>query len=129
VIRRDAGTAADIAAVVKAVGAANVAACLDTGHANINNVDSAAFVRESGSMLKALHIADNLGEHDDHMLPHGRGTVKWSAVMQALRDVGYTGLFNFEVPGENRCPEPVRLAKLNYAKRLAECMIAADDNV
>lgn len=99
-------TAAEIADLIAAVGAGNVAACLDTGHANINGVDNAAFVREAGPRLKALHIADNLGEHDDHMLPYGRGTVKWTGVMQALREVGYTGLFNYEVPGENRCPAP-----------------------
>jgi len=46
--------------------------------------------------------------------------------MKALREVGYRGLFNFEVPGENRCPPPVRLAKLDYALALANYMIAHD---
>ena len=46
--------------------------------------------------------------------------------MVALREVGYAGLFNFEVPGENRCPMEVRLAKLDYALALAQFMIAKD---
>jgi len=116
-------TAADFAKLLEAVDADNVAVCLDTGHANIADVDSAEFIREVGPRLKALHIADNLGQRDDHILPYGRGTVAWAEVTRALREVDYTGLFNFEVPGENRCPPPVRLAKLDYARDLAAWMI------
>ena len=51
---------------------------------------------------------------------------------EALDQIGYDGLFNYEVPGESRhfpggdhqlLPLPVRLAKLEYAKRLAEAML------
>ena len=118
--------AAEITRVIDTLGMSNVAACLDTGHANMEGLDSAEFVRGLGPALKALHIADNLGTSDDHMLPYGRGTVNWTETMIALREIGYSGLFNFEVPGENRCPEPVRLAKLDYARELADWMIATD---
>jgi hypothetical protein len=43
--------------------------------------------------------------------------------MSALYEVGYEGIFNFEVPRENRCPMEIRLAKLDYARRLAELMV------
>jgi len=115
----------DIEAVLKAVDAPNTGICLDTGHANLNGVDNADFIRRAGTRLLALHVADNLGQHDDHLLPYGRGTVCWSEVMKALREVRYRGLFNFEVPGENRCPPAVRLAKLDYALALAGCMLTA----
>jgi sugar phosphate isomerase/epimerase len=114
---------ADFARVIEAVGMDNVAICLDTGHANLAKVDNPTFIRAAGRHLRALHIADNLGQHDDHMLPYGRGTVNWAEVMKALQETGYDGLFNFEVPGENRCPAPIRLAKLDYARSLAEAMI------
>ena len=119
-------TAADIIRYIDAVGADKAGICLDTGHANITPVDSAEFVSGAGAHLKALHIADNLGKSDDHMLPYSRGTVKWTPVMRALRAVKYDGLFNFEVPGDNRCPKPVRLAKLDYALKLANWMIEND---
>jgi sugar phosphate isomerase/epimerase len=105
----------------------NIAICLDTGHLNIAGGVCADFVRTAGPRLQALHIADNLGENDDHMLPYGKGTVGWTPFMQALREIGYDGLFNYEVPGETqRCPLPARLAKLDYAKRLAEWMVTSD---
>jgi len=118
--------AAELIRLADATGADNVALCLDTGHANMSGVDSAAFIRQAGSKIKALHIADNLGSNDDHMLPYGRWTVKWTEVMKALREVDYHGLFNFEVPGDNHCPRPVRLAKLDYALELAKWMMAHD---
>jgi sugar phosphate isomerase/epimerase len=119
-------TAVDIIRYIEAVGAENLGICLDTGHANITPVDSAEFALAAGPHLHALHIADNLGKNDDHMLPYSRGTVKWPPVLRALRAVKYGGLFNFEVPGENRCPAPVRLAKLDYALKLANWMIEHD---
>jgi len=112
--------------VVEGVGADNVGYCLDTGHANLSNVNNPDFIRQAGDRLWALHIADNMGTDDDHMLPYGGGTVPWTDVMIALREVAYTGLFNFEVPGENHCPTAVRLAKLDYARQLADYMIQED---
>jgi sugar phosphate isomerase/epimerase len=117
---------ADFDRIFTACGSKRLGICLDTGHANLAGVDSAAFVRHAGSRLKALHVADNLGQQDNHMLPYGAGTVPWPGVLSALREIGYDGLFNFEVPGENRCPAGVRLRKLAYARELAECMIASD---
>ena len=115
-----------MAEVVQGVNADNVGYCLDTGHAHLSKVDNPDFIRQAGDRLWALHIADNLGAGDDHMLPYGRGTVPWTQVMIALREIGYTGLFNFEVPGENRCPIDVRIAKLDYARLLAKHMIEED---
>lgn len=116
--------AAELIRIAEATGADNVALCLDTGHANMSGIDSASFIRQAGSKLQALHIADNLGSNDDHILPYGRGTVKWTEVMKALRETAYHGLFNFEVPGEIHCPKPVLMAKLDYALKLAKWMVA-----
>jgi len=122
----DGGTVAELKEFLFAVGSDCLAICLDTGHANIAGVDQAEFVQEAQSDLRALHVADNLGHGDDHMLPYGRGTVKWTPFMQALRKTSFKGSFNFEVPGEIRCPEPVLLHKLDYALELAKWMIDED---
>ena len=69
-------------------------------------------------------MADNDGSADQHLMPYGRGTVPWVEVVEALKEIGYEGLFNFEVPGERRCPLPVRLAKLDYLRALSDIMLA-----
>lgn len=117
---------ADFRSLVQASGIDNAGICLDTSHANIDKLDIPEFIRDAGADLCALHISDNLGAHDDHMLPYGRGVIAWGPIMAALREVSYDGLFNFETPGENRCPMPVRLAKLDYARRLARWMVDKD---
>jgi sugar phosphate isomerase/epimerase len=111
-------------AMVDAVDSDKLGHCLDTGHLNMIGGDQGEYIRKCGEKLIALHIADNLGEHDNHMLPHSAGTIDWDAVVAALREIGYTGLFNFEVPGESHCPLKIRLAKLDYARRLGELMLA-----
>lgn len=91
--------------------------CLDTGHLNMCTQGHGEFIRKAGHRLHALHIADNEGERDQHMMPFGRGTVDFSEVVDALREVEYDGLFNLEAHGENRAPLPVRGYKLEYIRR------------
>jgi sugar phosphate isomerase/epimerase len=110
--------------VISLVGSDRLGICLDTGHAHLSGADIPAFIAEAGSRLKALHIGDNGGRTDDHLLPYGYGTIEWEPVLQALRAIGYSGPLNLEIPGENKCPKPIRLAKLKYALELAERMIA-----
>ncbi len=105
------------------VSVPNLGICLDTGHLNLAGGNPGHFVSQSGDLLKALHVADNEGETDQHLMPFGRGTVEWEGFVPELKRIGYQGLYNFEIPGENRCPLPVRLAKLDYIKSLGRMMI------
>ena len=113
--------------LVNSVSGSELGLCLDTGHLNMAGGNCADFVRKAGKKLKALHITDSIRERDDHIFPHGAGTIDWKEFMKALREVGYEGLFNFEVPRENRCPMKIRLAKLDYARRLGQLMIQEDE--
>ena len=99
----------------------NIGICLDTGHLNLSaNPDQTAFIRRAGKHLKALHIADNEGQLDQHILPYSGGTVDFPAVAAALREIGYDRLFNYEVPGERKYPDEIRAAKLAYGKKIYE---------
>jgi len=109
--------------VISTVDRSNVGICLDTGHAHLAGLRVSEFILRAGDRLKALHINDNTGHTDDHILPYGKGTIDWEEVMRALQFTGYDGLFNFEVPGEDKCPKSVRALKLDYALRLAKLMI------
>lgn len=109
--------------LIRAVDASNIAICLDTGHLNLIGGNQDDFIRKAGTLLKALHIADNEGKYDQHMMPFGRGTVAWDTVVSALKETGYSGLFNLEIPGERDCPLPVRLMKLDYIKQVVSFLI------
>lgn len=75
--------------------------CLDSGH---SNVASATFgypppeelVQLYGEKIKLLHLHDNHGAVDEHHFPY-TGTVNWQALISALEQVGYSGVYNFEV--------------------------------
>lgn len=70
--------------------------CWDTGHAHIQKINQAAALRKIGKRLKALHIADNRGEKDDHIAPYF-GTIEWEPILRALKEIGYEGDFTFEI--------------------------------
>ena len=74
--------------------------CVDTGHthgAEIFWVPAPEdMIRALGKDVTLLHMHDNRGETDDHLLP-GMGTIKWPAVFDALDDIDYQGVYNFEL--------------------------------
>ncbi len=115
-----------ILSLIDAVGSDHLGVCLDTGHLNLCPGQSQYdFIKACGSRLKALHIADNEGKVDQHMIPYGRGHVAWNEVITGLREIGYTGLFNMEIPGESNypgIPMEVKLAKLRYASEVCRWM-------
>lgn len=97
--------------------------CLDTGHLNLHDKDQKSFILKAGKRLKALHIADNEGLKDQHMMPYGRGNIDFAEVINALETVEYSGLFNLEIPGERNAPLEIRGYKLEYIKKCYQFMV------
>lgn len=69
-------------------------ACWDTGHAHIEGIQYDEILA-LGNELYALHVNDNRGEKDEHMIPFF-GTISMDEVMHALIDSGYQGYFTME---------------------------------
>jgi sugar phosphate isomerase/epimerase len=114
--------------LLAATAPGEVGVCLDTGHLNLTPESQRDFIRFCGPRLRALHLAENDRSGDQHNFPYARGgCVPWPEVAAALRDISYDGLLNFEVPGENRCPLPVRRLKLGYLRELAAWLFAGPD--
>jgi sugar phosphate isomerase/epimerase len=107
---------------IAGVGAENLGICLDTGHAAMAGLDCADFIHDAGNLLKALHVHDNVGPEDNHVLPYELSSIPWDRVLAAIAEVGYEGSFNLEIPGR-RSPMPVREARLDYARALAAYMV------
>ncbi len=76
--------------------------CLDIGHANLMNRNLYSYIKALGNRLTILHIHDNDGLNDIHMLPYsytrnGKDTVvEWDGFIKGLHDIGYRGDLCFE---------------------------------
>lgn len=96
----------------------NLGICLDTGHLNLtDNPNQKHFIQTAGEHIKALHIADNEGETDQHLMPFGCGKVDIRCVIKELKAIGYDGLYNLEIPNEKWAPMPIRGYKLEYIQK------------
>jgi sugar phosphate isomerase/epimerase len=103
--------------LIARVGSDKLGICLDTGHLNLQkDRDQRKFILGAGKRLHALHIADNEGERDQHIMPFTRGNVNFVNVVRALKEIGYEGLFNLEIPGESHIPLELRNEKIKYVK-------------
>lgn len=116
------------------LGDKNLGICLDTGHLHTTNVTMKTsnqtqeeFILKAGSRLKALHINNNDGTDDYHLTPFTiKNSIDWAEVMTALRKIGYSGLFNLELPGEIACKPPMYILKrkLLYMKDVIDYMLS-----
>jgi L-ribulose-5-phosphate 3-epimerase len=92
--------------------------CWDFGHAHISGINQCAALRAIGAHLKALHVADNRGEKDDHLAPYF-GTINWEAIMKTLQEIGYKGDFTFEIHNfTNGLPDGLHEPALRFTYEL-----------
>lgn len=96
----------------------NLGICLDTGHLNINDKNQVAFIKRAGKHIKALHLADNEGKSDQHLMPYGKGNVDFASVIRETKALGYEGLYNLEIPGESQAPLEILGYKLDYIRKM-----------
>lgn len=72
---------------VKQIDSPNMRVCLDTGHCAVFGISPADAVRLLGKeYLRALHVHDNDGKADRHMLP-GQGVIDWEDFARALAEI------------------------------------------
>ena len=100
-------TVASVKALVREINSPNLKVCLDTGHANLFHDDIAADVRLLGDDLACLHVHDNKGNWDQHLIPY-QGNIEWDGFLSALKEIGYEGTFSLETYISLSMPEPAR---------------------
>ena len=90
----------------------DVGICLDFGHAQLDGdvVDAIDIVSEH---LAAVHVHDNRGRGDDHLLPF-EGTIDWPGALTGIQKVGYDGPLMLEI--ERRAGANETLAKAVRAR-------------
>lgn len=80
---------------IEEAGVPRLHVCWDTGHANVRGRDQYRDILELGSHLRALHVQDNWGTADSHVMPMV-GTTNFDQVLKGLAEIGYKGSFCFE---------------------------------
>lgn len=76
--------------MLDAVDHPNAGLLPDTFHMSIEEQDIAGALRRAGDRVRHVHLGDN-----NRLLP-GAGSLDWSAIFSALRDIGYRGAVNLE---------------------------------
>jgi len=94
-------SAADLASLIKHADSSRLKACLDIGHAAVNN-NAVELVRLLGKDIVHLHVHDNHGQRDEH-LPIGRGTIDFASLAPVLVD--FAGMAIAEVVWDDGATE------------------------
>ena len=110
---------------------AHVGVCYDFGHANLTGGRHRQNLNAIASRLKAIHVQDNHGNADEHLLPFF-GAIDWQDAMRGLAESGYSGDLTFEIQEFGRClPQDMKHLtvelSLEVGKRLAAYYQAAKD--
>lgn len=87
--------ASDLLGLINYIDHPNFHAVWDAGHGNLQDMPQHEELAILGSHVRALHIQDNMGDHDTHLMPM-RGTLNLDSLMTGLQDIGYSGYFTFE---------------------------------
>jgi sugar phosphate isomerase/epimerase len=82
--------------------------CFDTGHAHMAGGVQSAF-RTLHERIAAMHVHDNHGEKDEHLLPF-EGDIDWAQTIRDIRSAGGQFPIFFELSSERN--EPDVLARL-----------------
>ena len=77
-------------------GEKRFAFCLDTGHSFMVGKELDNVIDTLGNRIEALHLNDNDGMMDLHMMPY-TGILPWEKVVNGLKSIGYRNTLNFEL--------------------------------
>jgi sugar phosphate isomerase/epimerase len=99
---------------------ANLAICMDVGHAHLLG-DVADAIETTSEYLVATHIHDNRRQADDHLVPF-QGSIDWAATVMAFEKIGYDGVLMYEVRNTEK-PQIVLAQALGARRRLEDLMI------
>ena len=85
---------AEVAAFARSFGKDRMFMTFDLNHANLHE-DPVAVCADCAGLVKHIHISDNHGFREEHLVP-GTGTMDLGSIMAALYQHGYKGPWNLE---------------------------------
>lgn len=116
----------DVLEVLEGINSKALVAMLDTGHINVTaralGKDPTEYwvehVSRLGGHLQHLHLDDNMGDLDSHLIP-GNGNFNFEAAFSALKKSGYKGWLSAEIGifGANPIPPgPVEILRETHER-------------
>jgi len=94
------GQTSDMMFLLGEINACTVGTCLDTGHARLSG-DLGNVVHKLSGHLKMVHINDNHGDRDAHLIP-GEGSIDWPWLIAELRRCQFHGGLIIEMAARER---------------------------
>lgn len=103
--------------------------CIDTGHSAITGIDPEDMIEAmNNNQLMALHIHDNNGTTDQHLLPYA-GKLNWDNITAALKKIKYKGDFTLEaINFFADVPDELIMPSLKYAEQTGRFLISKITN-
>ena len=102
----------------------HVGICYDFGHANLTGGFHRQNLNAIGKRLKAIHVQDNHGQSDEHLLPF-YGSIDWEQAMRGLAESGYEGDLTFEIQEFGRyLPKDMKHLAVEQSLAVGERLIA-----
>jgi len=89
-------TTVDAMRMIDELGYASLGILLDTGHGHVVGESAIEAVRAIGDRLFHVHVDDNNGLRDEHLIP-GDGSFDFEGFIDALEEVGYDGFLSAEL--------------------------------
>ncbi len=108
--------------LVDTINDPSVKICIDTGHAHQAGLHVGDFIRLAGDRLISTHINDNFQSSDAHLMPLF-GSADWQDISNALKEIGYTHDFTYEL-NPVKLPKEALVPWLRFLHQLAESIIA-----
>ncbi|MEL7609676.1 MAG: sugar phosphate isomerase/epimerase [Bacillota bacterium] len=106
----------------------HVGVCYDFGHGNLVG----GFHRQSlniiGQRLQAIHVQDNHGLDDEHLMPF-HGNINWEDAMAGLADIDYKGDLTYEIQEFGRYfPNDRKYLVIEYSLRVGQVLVEMFEN-
>ncbi len=121
-------TTEELVAVMEKLNDSIFGICWDFGHANLSGLDAVSSLSEIAPYLRATHVHDNKRKGDDHFPPF-YGNIPWESVMKKLKEIGYTGAFNFEEHASYLAfPRLLRADMLRHMHTTGEYLLSIYEN-
>ena len=98
--------------------------CFDVGHAVLTGANLYQYLVTMGKRITVLHIQDNNGMSDGHMLPFTQEH-DWTAIMAALKQQKFCGPMNLEIISfMERMPEALIPDALAFSAKVGRYLMA-----